>query len=209
MVGIKVDTSAFDRAFKEYLNYNKRSLAEIVNTKAYFIARNAIGDTKAADKGKIEKELMGPSKDYPKAPLAAIIINSQRGKGNGLSGAKMKAAVEKLIRARKAHVNFVRSGWKTAMKQLASAVPSKRGQRPVPAGVRDRRFTGGAKAAKANWFAIASIWNSARDKTGKGTAKIQQILQDGAQKAIDRETASMKEYVMKKLQEHVKRFNKA
>src|SRR5262249_1446820 len=149
-------TREFDRAFKEYLKYNRRTLAEIVNTKAYFIARNAVAMTAAVSKDQIERELMGSSNKYPDAPLAAILVNAKRaetGKTSrgkaGLNGQRRRAAIEKLIRQRQASRNFLRSGWIPAVKKLATVVKSKAGQPKMPEGVKSKSPKGGASAAPA------------------------------------------------------------
>ncbi|SRR6266568_9293321 len=216
-VNIKVDLRGFNKAFKEYMEFNKRALPEIVNTKAYFIARNALGTTKAADKEHIREQLEAPSRNYPNAPLAAIIVNAQRqatGKNargrKGLYGERMRRAIDRLIRIRQSHVNFVRAGWKTAMKQLAPYVRSKAGQAQIPLGIKERPMLGGSKhAPESSWLPKASIWNSARDKTGKGTEKIQTIIIEGLQEAVNKEVRSMKQYIERKLNEGIKRFNRA
>src|ERR1051326_5363879 len=113
MVTVKVNTTAFDKAMQEYMKYSSRSLVEAVNQHAYYAARNATQTTHAADATKIKQDLEAMSKSYPNVPLAAILINidlKKKGK-KGLYGEKMRQAVEKFIRVRVAHRNFLRSGW--------------------------------------------------------------------------------------------------
>ena len=53
-----VDTREFDRVLKQYVDVNlKQSLAEIINTKAFYIARGAARLTPRADYQKMAKEL--------------------------------------------------------------------------------------------------------------------------------------------------------
>lgn len=207
---VEVDTRAFDRAFKEYVQFNKRSMSEIVNTKALFIARNAVALTKAADKDTIKDSLSQPSKVNPKVPLAAILVNKQRkAKGEaGLSGTQMQSAVNKLIRIRQATRNFFRSGWIPAIKRLSAVVPSKKGSPKMPTVRPKGKEKGGAITAPkgGSWNASATIWNSVFG--GKHpNAIVTQTIAEGLQKAVDKETASMNEYVSNKLEEGIQRFN--
>jgi hypothetical protein len=53
----KWDQRQFDRTLAEYLQVSKKTLAEIVNTKAYYIARKALWFTPKANAGKIRTDL--------------------------------------------------------------------------------------------------------------------------------------------------------
>ena len=207
-IDIKVDTKGFDVALSEYLKYSSRSLTEAVNQHAYFVARNATQTTHAADKSNIESKLRAGSRNYPDAPLAAIIVNTQLGKRGkkGLSGSRMASAVEKLIRIRKSHVNFLRAGWIPAVKLLGSIVP-KRGGGKIPSGTdkKGRNF-GGAVAAKDRailfWKPIATLWNSSfSDK------KTRKMVEGGAQKALNMEVESMHKYIAMKQEQAAKKLN--
>jgi hypothetical protein len=211
MVTVKVNTTAFDKAMQEYMKYSSRSLVEAVNQHAYYAARNATQTTHAADATKIKQDLEAMSKSYPNVPLAAILINidlKKKGK-KGLYGEKMRQAVEKFIRVRVAHRNFLRSGWIPAIKLLANIVP-KRGGNKIPVGTdkKGRNF-GGAKPAQysnsiTNWNAIASVWNSAVGK--KADSKSIAYLEEGAQMAIDQEVESMRKYIERKQEEASHKF---
>ncbi len=207
---IKIDTREFDKTFKEYMRYSSRSFAEACNQHAYYIARNGTLVTKAAGKQEIQEGLMGPSRKFPQAPLAAVIVNSQRktqGK-KGLNGEKMSAAIVRLIKKRQNHRNFLRAGWIPAIKLLATIVKKKNGT-PIPPGTQKKgRNFGGAKPANErayfNWSPMASIWNQA---TGKiPSEKAIRFIEEGAQKAVEMETQSMRTYIEKKQQEASNRF---
>ena len=62
MVKMQLDTSQFEKAMSEYVKVNRRNMSDIVNAKLFFIARNAVNNTKKSDKAKIKNELMAPSK---------------------------------------------------------------------------------------------------------------------------------------------------
>lgn len=229
-VHIKVDHREFDRVFAEYLKLSKKDLRDIVNKKAYFIARNAVMLTPIVDKDKITRELMASSNLYPKAPLAAIIANKQYNRirvskktGKRLTdkaalyGDKMKQAITKLINKRKRSVNYLRSGWIAAIKAIEPFQKTKSG----PYYKRGNTFgkpMGGAKGALDGglWTCVASIWNSVINMQHKdniahkgSTQKIQQILTIGMQKAINKETASMRGEVEKRLQARADKVNRS
>lgn len=196
-----VDTTQFDRKWKEYLKYSKRALTESVNQKAYFIARNAVNVTKAVSKEEIRKDLEAASKKFPGVPIAAIMVNvTNKKKGKkGLRGAAMRTAVEKFIRIRQSHRNFLRSGWLPAVKELEKVVPKKTGKKIPGAITRSgRKLYGGSKAAMQSMKPSATIWNSIWSKTNKGT--VDKHLIKGAQDALDLETKSMEAYILKKLE---------
>jgi hypothetical protein len=216
-MNVTVDTRAFDAALKKYMEFNKKAIPEIINTKAYFVARNAVTATETTDAAKIEQQLRATANSHS-APLGAILVNlRQRSKGlQGLNGSKMATAVNKLIRARKRTVNFLRAGWIPAIQKVGLFLPKK------PAAVSKKVKTfgapqGGASGANPtrNWRCFAEIWN---DVTGgdkdDGTqsngnpTKVASIIEAGLQKAIDKETRSMQAYVEKKLNEGIDRFNK-
>lgn len=207
---IKVDTTEFDKVFKEYMDYSDRTNTEACNQHAYYIARNAVLLTKGADKGVIQNVLSGPSRDYPDVPLAAILVNAQLGKAGekGLSGAKMASAVQKFIKKSKGHVNFLRSGWIPAIKLLEGLVAKKRGSR-IPRGTaKSGRTYGGATPARNGKFnPIATIWSSIEGskKHGDKSDKVHALLEKGAQKAVDMETESMRKYIQGKQDEICKR----
>jgi hypothetical protein len=208
MVDISLDTRQFEKKMNEYLQYTKRGVSEALNQKAYFIARNAVGTTKAATKEEIESDLRAASKKYPRAPSAAILVNRERGmKGlPGLCGAKMIRAVERFIRKRQAHRNFLRSGWIPAIKKLEPLVEQKRGPSlasTVSSGRSalgpGKAYYGGVSPAKVSISPVVAIWNSINTKTN--LAKVKNFLIEGLRKAIDMEIASMDVYIERKLKE--------
>ncbi len=215
-MGTTIDTSKFDRAMREYLKYTKKDLKDVVNTKAYYVARNAVALTKTTDKTVVESSLRQASMIAPGAPVAAIIVQKQRAAAGkeGLYGRKMETAVNKLIRIRKNTVNFLRAGWIPAIKEF-EGVGVRGGpqyKKPIVKGTPK----GGGRACRSEvWKAEASIWNSVTGGTNTkglnkspGTDKIHSILQEGLQKAINKEEASMRQYVEKKIQATANKINR-
>jgi len=206
-ISIKVDTSEFKKVFAEYMTLSKRNVDESVNTHAYFIARDAVSTTPSSSKDKIRQELSADSEKYSGVPLAAVLINKQlkiKGK-KGLSGAKMATAIEKFLNKRANTVNYFRAGWLTAMRAI-QPYTAKKGGKAIPAGVRIRtKGLGGAQPApvsKTNWNPIASIWNSVNIHNELGM----DFLEIGAQKAIELEINSMRQYIEKKQAELCSKF---
>jgi hypothetical protein len=216
---ITVDTSAFDKAFKDYTQFNKRAMSEIVNTKAYYIARNAVNLTDSVDKSKIKSDLEGPSRVNPKVPLVNILINAQRGGQGlkGLQGAEMRSEANKLKKIKQNSSNFLRAGWIAAINAIGKFMPKKGGPSYKKVKIKGQEKGGGKGAPKENaWRTSASIWNTVTGYINNHglnkhnePSKVAAILEKGLQKAIDKETASMQAYVTKKLQEGIDKFNRA
>jgi hypothetical protein len=218
-----LDTKEFDKVLDAYMVFQKRAPADVINTKLYYIARNATSLTKHSDKGKIETELRGKARDYD-APLAAVMINSQLGaKGEkGLYGPKMEKAISKLIRQRKASVNFVRSGWKNAIVMLEAYLRQKgeltfarRWQSTAPvdkATMSKKNFEKLGKATVARIERGPRVWGEIQnDIGGKDSghkAELANIKQDGLQKAVDKEVASMRVYLDRKFNPVHQEFNR-
>ena len=209
-----LDTKEFNRVLGDYMVFQKRLPADVVNAKLYYVARNATMTTKHSDKGTIEAELRGQAKEY-NAPLAAVIVNSQlKAKGKkGLRGPSMERAIEKLIKQRKATVNFVRSGWKNAILMLETYMRQKgelnfvrRWASTAPVDketLRKKNFEKLGKATVARIERSPRVWGEIQNDIGgaKGTniAKLEHIKQEGLQKAINKEVASMRVYLERKL----------
>src|SRR4051812_41123337 len=123
------DQSKFDETLEEYAKYSKRTHAEIVNTKAYYIARKALWFTPKADTYKMKQQLGGivtvsrvnrkgktvkhrqlqlVSSQRTAAPLAALIVNARLGKAGakGLYGKRMERTIRELLSARYRSVAF-------------------------------------------------------------------------------------------------------
>jgi hypothetical protein len=214
---VKLDTRAFDRAFAEYLKFNKRAIPEIANTKVYFVARNAVNTTLAASKDEVRQDLLKASATAPGAPLAAVLVQKARankgktkGSRKGLSGVKMAEAIERFIKQRQNTVNFLRAGWIAAIKAVEPFIP-KKGGAPKYKKVKTKGvLKGGGKTAKENpfWKATAEIWNSVQGGM-KPSPKVQALLMQGLNQAIALEVTSMEQYIQKKLGEGIQQFNRS
>lgn len=224
------DQSTFDRTIEEYSIYSKRTHQEIVNTKAYYVARKAIWFTPKADnyrmkqqlggivtvnrlnrKGKSvkRKELQLVKSKQVNAPLAALIINARQRKHvvAGLYGSKMTTAIREMLGNRFRSVAFLKSCWLPAVKTLAPLVKDKSSSAPSDSSAKQyKRAKGEAKPARAEKNPTALIVNLAtarRDEKGA-------LLKFGGpalQQALADEEASMRDYIERKIKPDADRFN--
>lgn len=204
---ISLDTRAFNSTLNDYMQYqHKKTIVDVINTKLYYIARNATMTTRVSNKGRIEAELLAPSRDYPNAPLGGILVNKKLGKGQGLYGNKMRVAINKLIARRKNSVSYIRSGWKNAIVVLEKYLESTnafRGSKPQvdSATMRKKNTEKLGKAIPARVSSSPRVYgeieNDVSSKLSSDTLEL--IKQDGLQKAINQEVASMKQYIEDKI----------
>lgn len=193
----------FDATWRAYRQVNRRDLAETINTKLFFIARRAVIET---PKAKI------PRATNKTKAIIGRIINKRRGaKGlKGLYGDAMDVEVQTVLAARKRSVAFLKSGWIPAIKEFEPHVKSKRG---VARNDRSAKQVGRAKGtghtakpgAKVSGVIINAIGDAGR-RAGPHNAALIKFGQPALQKAFDHETASMKEYIARKMAASAKRL---
>lgn len=195
-IGIKWNKAEFDRTFKECAKFSKRVPSVFCNTTASYIARGAYRLTQKATKKQIRSDLMAEGR-IP-APIAALIVNSERAKQGlpGLYGSKMRTAVNELIDKRQR--GTLAAGWIPAIKKLAPLAEKIGSTASVGNAPKAK---GGANAAKDGfWTCQAKIWNQNQAPWDtKGTANA--VAEEGLAKAFDQETASKKQYLERKLRE--------
>lgn len=199
-----VDTSSFDKALREYMKYTRKDLAKVVNQKSYWIARNAVYMTKRMTAAAIRNELDSPSRINPQLTVAeALIVNSERKKGNRLTDAELNAAVKRLRAARARSAGYLRSGWLQSVKAMS---PHAEKKTPTFIENQARAELGGALAAVPNnqMKYRSSIWTNVKSPNNKTNA----VLQEGIRLAMAREAQSMMTYVNRKLQQGADKFNR-
>lgn len=196
------DQHRFDEALKAYVMFSRRTIPQIINTKAYYIARRALWLTGKAKFTDFDRELKMPGKRDKKAPLAALIINSRRGKdgAKGLYGKDMKAAIRVMLRMRKRSIGFLKAGWLPAIKDIAPFVPSKTGAAPLDRTVKQwSKPRGKGVPAREGLEITATIVNTALAlRTSKRDA-LALIAGPPLEQAFRDETAGMIDYVKAKL----------
>jgi hypothetical protein len=206
----------------------QRSLAEVCNKKAAMIAIQALNNTRKASRASIEaslgqlttvtrttkagktaksRRLSLVQAQQVNAPLAALLVNKRRAALGepGLRGAAMTKGIRKFLSRRFSSIGFLASGWLPAIKAL-SAVLKERFAVSRDKGVKQYgRRKGGAQSAKDGWNPVATIWNAVQG-SGSANAKVNQIISDGVQKALNAEAASMDAYVETKLRKDAASF---
>ena len=216
MFTFRVDATGekeFNRTLNEYRRWHKNQPSEIVNGKLYFISLQAMKATKTGDPAKIKSKLEAPSRDFIGAPLAAILVNSQLGQKHkkGLTGEKMKIAVEKFIRKSQARIHFLQSGWLPALKILDywnkrnqdNLKFTKRYAPKRPQGVRqygkDKGIAIYAKPDRA--YTYGSITNGVGQVGKQRSPTVVPIIEAGLKAGIRAEIASMRVYIEKKFKD--------
>lgn len=214
---MKLDFRKFNSTLDEYAKIHRnRTMPEIVNKKALFISRGAIRETNRPSKSDIQNGLGKVVYDIARtksgrgkrvlslgknsAPIAAMLINFRRGKMGkpGLFGDEMNQAIKRLVGKAQSARAFLASGWIPAVKKLSPLVRGKFGQ---PANDSEANKIsnphGDATAATSGGSeSVAKILNDSLSKfttTPKGEVYNKGVK--GLQKAIDRETISMKENI--------------
>ena len=219
-----IDLTEFDRTFAKYYEYQTKNLVQVLNTKAYYIARNAVQETFHADKSAIDSEMYDKvevtSKNGNKRTKkvlvnifgdnnsrAGAIINARR-KFSGkppLEGNDLTAAISKMVAARKRASNFIRSGWIPCIKKLEALIDknykgNKTGNidnmvRGQPKGI---AIPATGRVADNPFVEISNLVLSK-----KQPPQVVKYLVAGMNAGIKREIASMEEYLTRKTQEAV------
>ena len=233
------DQRKFDEALREYVKVSAKTLQVIVNTKAYYIARKAVWFTAKADrwkvttqlggmvsvsrttkKGKIVKRRVLQLRDASKvdAPLAVALLQARwrkEGKRSVFYGVShsagvraMTKAVRGLITARQRSIGFIKSGWLPSIKILAP-LSDKQGQPAIDTTAKQvGRAKGTSTPARAGFDLRAEIVNLAspiRDKKGS----LINYGSRGLDIAFKDETASMWEYIERKMKPNAAAANRA
>lgn len=231
------DQTKFDAALREYVKFSGRTLQVIVNTKAYYIARKALWFTVKGDYTRMRMSLGGmvPIQRITKkgklvnsryleltrardveAPLAVAILQARARKEGkrsvyfGVSHAKgvrlMAAAVRGLLTARARSIGFIKSGWLPSI-QILAPLSDREGEPQIDRTAREiGRPKGTARPATIGFQLRAEIVNLAspiRDKKGA----LLSYGSRGLDQAFADETASMWEYIERKMKPDADKFN--
>ena len=194
----KIDRREFDKAWREYRRFNRRDLAETINTKLFFIARRAVIETPKANKSQIKIT-------RKTGAVLGRIINKRRGQRGerGLYGDEMSKAVETIVAARKRSVAFLKSGWIPAIKKLEPYVKSKRGvARNDSSAKQVGKPKGTGHVAKPGIVVSGSIINAIGTAGKRASPHNAALLKFGSpalQRAFDSETKSMRDYIAAKM----------
>lgn len=215
----------FRATLKQYVRVSKRTLPEICNSKAFYIALRAIIETPKANKLAIGKGLSrliydfsGDRRSFKTAkrfgrfgqeyevPIAALLVNKLRGERNlpGLYGPAMKKAITQLIAVRQRSVAFLKSGWIPAVKKLAIVVKNKSGAPPLERDVKViGRPKGRAIPARDGMVVTALIENAIGSEganRGKTDAMVKYAM-PALERSIAYESATTREIIAQRLKE--------
>lgn len=218
------DQTQFNQILKAYMAHSSRDVVTAMNTKGFYIARAATRMTYKAGKERIETGLgtvvtvtktsksgrtynrksldLNMGTTHTDAPLAALIINARMGRSKkpGLYGSAMKAAIKKMISARKRSNAFLASGWIDAIKKLEPLAD--RGKKPQMAPASEMRRYGVAKGdatpAVMGPVIAVKLENKAETKRDKKDA-LGKYASAGLAQAFESEANSMMQYIEQKL----------
>jgi hypothetical protein len=218
-VSFKIDDREFQRTLRKYVLVSSRTIPDIVNTKAFFIARRAVIETPKVGSQIIREQLketviatrhVGPQAGTSDEIPRIIALVQRRGAYlRGISGKMSRAyylkllsnAIKEKVGARAKSSAFLKSGWLPAIKILASLVKSTRGAARSDSSVKQvGRSKGTATPARAGFRVRAIIENAANATRDKKDALIK-YGGPALQKAFDFERQSMLDYMQKKLSE--------
>jgi hypothetical protein len=162
---VTVDTSRFDAAWKEYIPKTRRSLADAVNSRTFFLmlrlyillppkspqaSRNKILDyfNRPIGARRIDKKtgkFLGRSRELRLVHLIAQAKNAKAGKA-GLYGQDMRDAAGKLRRRAAGSVGYLKSAVTKAIKKLSPSFQQFGGTRRAKKGSAQVRIVAGNQA---------------------------------------------------------------
>jgi len=200
-VSYRMDTREFDATLNRYRKFSKRDPKTICDTKAFFIARQAVLETPKAQR-RIIREGLKEKVDIGdrSVPLAALIINARRGRAGrpGLYGRSMRDAIKGMLAARLRSVAYLKSGWVPAIKALFR-LAEKRGAPRQERGLKQfGRPKGFAKPSSSSARAKTTIGNEAWTTHDKKMA-LHKYGGPALQRAFNHERRSMLQYIEDKL----------
>jgi hypothetical protein len=226
------DQKKFDETLDAYARVSSRTHQEIVNTKAYYVARKALWLTPKADSYKMKQQLGGivTAKRENKrgklvkrrelqlvmgtaipAPLVSLIINARRGRAGekGLYGKPMETAGRELLGSRARSIAFIKSGWLGPIRDIAPFVKDKKEASPMDAASKQvGRPKGEGKPATQNVNPRAEIVNLASARRDSRQALIK-YGEPALRQALMEEDSSMNEYIERKMAPATQEFNQA
>jgi len=216
----KVDDREFTAALQEYMRWCRKNLADILNRKALLIALAIFRAIPKASKTAIEQGLnvigykISVSKktgQFKKrkaligGPLIFKILNAQRTRNGepGLNNKAMAKAAPREVARRQAAVGSLKAGMVKPIKALAAATQQAASIEQTPR-VKQVGFVG---IAKDGWDPISEFGYSMTSRRSDGTSYMDPRVSKAFQDAFNAETASMQEYITRKMQEKADTIN--
>ena len=183
---MRLDTRDFDRTLVRYANSTKKELADILNTKAYFIASSALKLTPKASKIPIKQF----AKNWEES--APTIIKTYKLR----KPFDKDAAIKRFIKYRNRTINYLKVGWVMAIRVLGRFTN-------LPRRVDKARLVGRPKGAvkvalKGKWNPSVVMFNST-GYSSKQAKALEKYGRPALSKAFFAEMISMMAYMKKKL----------
>lgn len=198
---IKLDTSRFNNAMRDYLYLTSKDGVEVLNVKAYWVARNALEMTKRASKPQIRKYYNVKNKAAVVAAVRKFKLtraNSKKELRDGLN--KMKAQAVSAV-------GSLAAGWVPALRKFGGWAKQSKSVR----GTRMKGVKGRAKLASRNdgMKAFAAIENCMPAKAKKSKAGAAKAFGRWATRALNasfkREAMSMEKYMKQKFDQSARK----
>lgn len=192
----EVDDAMFQRTLLKYVQHTKKSIPEVLNVKAYWVARNAIKFTRVTNK----QEINAFAKNWKRS--APTII-----KMYGLKNSEEwnpKEFQKKFAANRRRGIGYLRSGWIPTLKKTGGWAKQSRSFK----GVRHKgRRKGFCRLATNNWSShseIVSLVGYKKSKRGRSKSQAEaarEYVKPALRKAITKEAQSMGTYIRRKMAE--------
>ncbi|MGQ0561066.1 MAG: hypothetical protein ACT443_04235 [Gemmatimonadota bacterium] len=221
---VQLDMREFNEALRQYVLVCQRELADILNKKLLFIVAKAWKATPRASRAEIESSLnvvgykVRRSKKTGEIKRGSAmlgggsavysIINARRARTGqkGLYGAEMAANARKFVGRRLRAIGALQRGWIGALKKLIAVTRQSEEQ---PGGPRVKN-PGRARPATPGWNPVAEAeYDLALGRSGIAGKQdsIDPRVVAALQAAFNTETASMREYIARKMQTATDPFN--
>lgn len=210
---LHIDQTEFQRTLIEYMGRTKRTVAEVINRKAFEIVLEAFRATPRADRGAVTAALGATlvserinkkgktvrRYDYSDTRRIVNLVQANR-YSKGLPPLTQSEALAK-GKGRIRSIGSLASGWLLPMRRLAASF----GLRSSEVGPRVKQ-KGGATAAKAGWDPVAEFTYTLTENKPAGQ-QIDPRVVTALQAGFDFATRDMKEYLARKMQEDADRHN--
>lgn len=200
------DQSKFDATLRQYIAVSGKEVVDVLNSKAYFVARKALWFTKKAAPKNITALRTAATESG--GLLVGAMINRRLGAKSlpGLYGKDMRQAINLLIASRRRSIAFLKSGWIPAIRGLDPKAKDKHMAAPRVGGVKQIGVPKGRFKAASESSMTARIVNSAQARSDTKSA-LEKIGGPALNRAFDDEAASMMAYMNRKLERHAQAAN--
>lgn len=210
-----IQQDRFQAALREIVAETPKPLADVLNTKMFYILRGASRGTPIASRADIEKTFDVIAYKVSKsrktgnvrrgksiignATVAAIAVNARRGRAGlpGLKGPEMAKAIQKFMGQRFRAIGTEKAGWRKAIGGFGTAI----GQPPwkeVSTGIKG---VGKYSIAKPSFDSQAMAQYDVNSYKNPGHVQdIDPRTVTALEEAFDAEAASMEQYIQNKLQ---------